>query len=133
MAREKTTAATRAPAPPLRRLRLARPVGPRDWFAEVEGARYPLALQRWAAFGAGGGRYHDPLSASGPAATPTGADYVEALREGRVVLMRSAEARGAGGAVTVRRAGPIGLYRVANVALDPDGLRFDFVERIGAF
>jgi hypothetical protein len=114
-------------------VRLSKPIAPADWFAEVEGKRYPLALQRWARFEAGGARYHDPRSVSGKAATPAGEDYAAALREGSVVLMRSTETRGAGGATVVKREGPIGLYRIANVAVDADAVAFDFVERIGMF
>jgi hypothetical protein len=132
MPRQKAEAAPapRAPAP---RLRWARPPGPNDWFGAIGDDRYPLALQRWAAFGPRGGRYHDPRTAAGKAATPIDADYADALRLGAVVLMRSTETRGAGGVVAHKREGAIGLYRIANVEIGEDGVRFDFVERLGVF
>jgi hypothetical protein len=47
--------------------------------------------------------------------------------------MRSTEKRAAGGVVAHKREGAIGLYRIANVEIGEDGVRFDFVERLGVF
>ncbi|PIP97102.1 MAG: hypothetical protein COW75_08370 [Rhodobacterales bacterium CG18_big_fil_WC_8_21_14_2_50_71_9] len=116
-----------------RKVRLTKQPAPTAWFAEVDGAPLPVALQQWARFGAGSNSYSDPLTLEGRGATPRSPEYFSALRDGVVVLARAHVVKDAKGEDAIKREGWIGLYRVANVEASDAGVSFDFVERLATF
>jgi len=120
-------------AAPARKVRLTKQPAPTAWFAEVDGAPLPVALQHWARFGAGSNSYNDPLTLAGRGATPRSPEYFSALRDGVVALARAHMVKDAKGEDAIKREGWIGLYRVANVEASDEGVTFDFVERLATF
>lgn len=90
-----------------------------NWFARIGDDDIPCIWREWLA----GTHYLDP---HGKADEGKWAKYVEALRrDQKAVLTAKQEKDG-----KWSRAGYIGVFKIANVAITAQGLEFDLIERL---
>ena len=104
---------------------MARPKGERgSWFAKWKGDDLPCVHRCWTK--GTWPRYVDP----GLTGSPKWEPFIEALKRGLAILTED-ELDAAG--MPVNRSGYVGLYRIENVEVCGNELRFDFTERLTSF
>jgi hypothetical protein len=108
---------------------VAKPEGVRgSWFAKWQGNSIPCVHKHWMKPEDKRLVYSDPYVTTGP----RWMEFVDAIMTDCLVILTDDRLE-PGTTHAFKRTGYIGLYKVDNVRMDAEVLKFDFVDRLASF